>query len=271
MSDEKRLRTLAGCVAYVLGANEAKIPQESELSLRQWLSGKSLGIVSAAPSDSFTWPGHFLARRRGRETWAVMFGAPPGVVFDPEGHDAGFDSLSETFDSLAFLVPYELGASHLAEVASSKLGVVRKITLAESAEAPMREVERAEAVAGRGLRGDRYEKKAGTFSDPNGRGYDLTLIESEALEGLGEKDVNLSAVEARRNILTDGIELDALIGRRFEIGEVECLGQRRCEPCAHLERLTKPGVLRGLVYRGGLRADIMSDGEISVGDEIRVL
>ena len=52
----------------------------------------------------------------------------------------------------------------------------------------------------------------------------------------------------------------------FRVGEVECLGQRRCEPCAHLERLTRPGVLRGLVHRGGLRADVLSGGRIRTGD-----
>jgi MOSC domain-containing protein YiiM len=60
----------------------------------------------------------------------------------------------------------------------------------------------------------------------------------------------------------------AVIGKRFRVGPVECLGQRRCEPCAHLERLTRPGVLRGLAYRGGLRADVLSGGEIRTGDRV---
>jgi MOSC domain-containing protein YiiM len=78
--------------------------------------------------------------------------------------------------------------------------------------------------------------------------------------------------EARRNLITRGIDLNALVGRPFTVGTVECLGQRLCEPCAHLERLTanagKPGTLRALIHKGGLRADIVSDGEIRVGDEI---
>jgi MOSC domain-containing protein YiiM len=77
--------------------------------------------------------------------------------------------------------------------------------------------------------------------------------------------------EARRNLVVRGLALDDLIGRRFMVGEVECLGQRRCEPCAHLERLTQPGVLRGLVHRGGLRADVLSDGEIRLGDRVEAL
>jgi MOSC domain-containing protein YiiM len=92
-----------------------------------------------------------------------------------------------------------------------------------------------------GLRGDRYERGAGTFSNPEGRGYDLTLVEAEALEELSAKGVELAPAEARRNLVVRGIALDDLIGRRFGVGEVECLGQRRCEPCSHLERLTRPG------------------------------
>jgi MOSC domain-containing protein YiiM len=71
--------------------------------------------------------------------------------------------------------------------------------------------------------------------------------------------------------VVSGVALDALLGRRFRVGEVECLGQRRCEPCAHLQRLTRPGVLRALVHRGGLRADVVRGGEIRVGDAVRVV
>jgi MOSC domain-containing protein YiiM len=135
----------------------------------------------------------------------------------------------------------------------------------------MREAPSAEAIEGRGLRGDRYERGAGTFSNPHGRGYDLTLVEAEALEELAAKGVELTPVEARRNLVVRGIALDDLIGRRFRVGEVECFGQRRCEPCAHLERLTRSGVLRGLVHRGGLRADVLSSGGIRTGDRVEAL
>jgi MOSC domain-containing protein YiiM len=81
----------------------------------------------------------------------------------------------------------------------------------------------------------------------------------------------LAYTDARRNVVTRGIDVNALVGRRFVIGDVECLGQRLCEPCAHLERLTEPGTLRGLAHRGGRRADVLSDGEIAVGAEVRAL
>ncbi len=96
-------------------------------------------------------------------------------------------------------------------------------------------------------------------------------MEAEALEDLAASGVELAPAEARRNLVVRGIALDALIGRRFRVGHVECFGQRRCEPCAHLERLTRPGVLRGLVPRGGLRADVLSSGEIRTGDRVEAL
>jgi hypothetical protein len=112
---------------------------------------------------------------------------------------------------------------------TDSVGTVELIAQSAEAEGPMRSVSTAEAVEGRGLLGDRYERKAGTFSKPGGRGYELTLVEAEALEELSAKGVELSPIEARRNIVVRDIALDELIGRRFRVGEVECFGQRRCE------------------------------------------
>lgn len=134
-------------------------------------------------------------------------------------------------------------------------------------------VESVAAVAGRGLEGDRYFRDAGTFSDePRSNGRDITLIEAEAVEGLArDTGIELEAAATRRNVVTRGIALNDLVGRRFTVGEVECMGQRLCDPCSHLEKLTQPGVLKGLVERGGLRADVVGDGAIHVGDEVREL
>ena len=106
-------------------------------------------------------------------------------------------------------------------------------------------------------------------ADGSGTGYDLTLVQAEVLDDLllGD-DGRLGYAEARRNVVTRGIDLNALVGRRFRVGDVECLGQRLCEPCSHLERLTTRGVLRGLIHRGGLRADVVSGGAIRVGDGV---
>ena len=81
-------------------------------------------------------------------------------------------------------------------------------------------------------------------------------------------ELKLPWEEARRNIATRGIDLNALVGRRFRVGAVECVGRRLAEPCAHLERVSRPGLLRPLVHRAGLRADILSGGTIAFDDHV---
>jgi MOSC domain-containing protein YiiM len=118
------------------------------------------------------------------------------------------------------------------------------------------------AVAGRGLEGNRhYYEQA-----PPGRA--LTLIAAEALAEGASSGVELGADESRRNVLTSGIDLNALVGERFRVGDVECVGVELCEPCTTLEGLTRPGVIKAYVHRAGLNADILTDGEIVVGDAV---
>ena len=127
-------------------------------------------------------------------------------------------------------------------------------------------VERVRALAGRGLEGNRY-----LFEEAE-PGKALTLIAAEALERLeAEQGIALSAAASRRNVLTRGVDVNALVGRRFTIGEVECVGVELCEPCSHLESLTVPGVITGLVHQAGLNADIVNDGEIAVGDPVAAI
>ena len=127
-------------------------------------------------------------------------------------------------------------------------------------------VSSARAEAGKGLEGDRYWRGKGSFSHWRGSGRALTLVESEALD-----DVGLEWAAARRNVVTRGVRLNDLVGKTFRIGAVECRGRRLCEPCRHLEKLTEDGMLRALADRGGLRADVVSDGEVAVGDRLVVL
>lgn len=149
-------------------------------------------------------------------------------------------------------------------------GTIVEINIAPEAERLPEPVERVRAVAGRGLEGE-YHFYAGDGMQPE-RDRELTLIATEALDALAaEHDIQLSAAESRRNVATRGIDLNALEGRRFRVGNVECEGIELCEPCRTLERLTQRGVIRGLVHRGGLRAAILSEGEIAVGDEVRSL
>ena len=126
-------------------------------------------------------------------------------------------------------------------------------------------VNEAQACAHRGLVGDRYFEGCGTFTDwePKGPGRELTLIEGEVLTELG-----ISAAEARRNIVTEGVRLNDLVGKRFRIGDVLIEGIRLCPPCTHLDKVTGQTLLKPLADRGGLRADILSDGFIRVGDAI---
>ena len=125
-------------------------------------------------------------------------------------------------------------------------------------------VERVRAFARRGLEGNRY------FWDGDApAGNAITLIAAEALEGLeSEHGISLEPAATRRNVLTRGIDLNALVGKRFRVGSVECEGVELCEPCQTLESMTQPGVIKGLVHRGGLNAHILNDGEISVGDAV---
>jgi hypothetical protein len=148
-------------------------------------------------------------------------------------------------------------------------GSVEGIFIAPEAEGATRLVDEVEAVAGQGLEGDRYFAGGGTFFEERKPGQDITLIEVEAIEGLArENGIELAPGAARRNVVTRGIGLNDLVGRRFTVGDVECVGQRLCDPCSHLERLTEPGVLKGLVNRGGLRADVVTGGRIAIGDSV---
>jgi hypothetical protein len=151
-------------------------------------------------------------------------------------------------------------------------GSVEGIYISAEAEGPTRPVDAIAAVAGKGLEGDRYFAGGGTFFDERKSGQDITLMEAEAIEGLArENGIELAPGAARRNVVTRGIGLNELVGRRFAVGDVECVGQRLCDPCSHLERLTEPGVLKGLVNRGGLRADVVTGGPIAIGDSVRDL
>lgn len=125
------------------------------------------------------------------------------------------------------------------------------------------------AVPGRGLEGDRYFSKTGTYSRHEGADRQITLIEVEALEAL-ERDyrIALEPGESRRNVATRGVAVNHLVGRRFRIGEVRLRGLRLCEPCSHMERLSGKPVRSGLVHRGGLRAEILTEGVIRVGDPV---
>ncbi len=148
-------------------------------------------------------------------------------------------------------------------------GAVSSIHIALAGTAPVISLGEIQAIAGKGLEGDRYYLKTGTYSKTPGSGRQVTLIETESIEALRrEYGVDIDAAQARRNIVTRGIALNHLIDREFAVGEAVLRGARLCEPCAHLEKLTIKGVMRGLIHRGGLRADVIRGGIIRIGDVI---
>lgn len=148
---------------------------------------------------------------------------------------------------------------------------VLSIHIAAVAAAAMTPVKEVRAVSGKGLEGDRYFSRLGTYSNDPGSGREVTLIESEALEALRrDYQVELDAGRTRRNIVTRGIPLNHLVGKEFRVGEVVLRGRRLCDPCAHMEKLAVKGALRGLIHRGGLRAEVVKGGTIRVGDAVIV-
>ena len=148
-------------------------------------------------------------------------------------------------------------------------GTVASLHIAPTGAAAMQSVGQVRAVAGRGLEGDRYFSELGTYSNHPGIGRHVTLIEIEAIEALKrDYGIDIAPGLSRRNIITRGVPLNHLVGHEVKIGEAILRGTRLCDPCSHLEKLTCEGVLRGLIHRGGLRAEIMTGGLIQIGDAI---
>jgi len=148
-------------------------------------------------------------------------------------------------------------------------GRVEAVHVAPAAGEPMQAVERVRAVSGSGLEGDRYATGTGHWSAIRRSGDGLTLIEGEVIDAVArEQSLALRPGDTRRNVTTRGIRLDELIGREFRIGALRVRGVRRCEPCSYLEGLLGQPVLAPLVHRGGIRVEILEDGEIAVGDPI---
>jgi MOSC domain-containing protein YiiM len=139
-------------------------------------------------------------------------------------------------------------------------GVVEGIFFTDVPEGPLDPVDEVQVNSGAGIEGDRYGHK------------DLTLFEAEAIEGLkADTGIEIKPSEIRRNVMTRGVSLNELLGHRIRVGDVEAVVTELCHPCSHLQKLTQPGVLRGLVNRGGLNADVVAGGAIRLGDAIEDL
>ncbi|MGK5173040.1 MOSC domain-containing protein [Geodermatophilus sp. CPCC 205761] len=276
------VRGFAACLASVTEVPVTDVPlPDDDLAhalgaWRSWLAGHGSGLVPIADPARFQWAGWWIAvvedpAGPGAGVAVLAFGTPPGVVLSPQAPAllgrAPADLRIREAHAVASLDP----VLRRPQGAPELRGTVEGLAVAPTAEAPMRLLEAAQARAGRGLDGDRYAAAAGTFSPRAGRrpGYDLTLIAAEVLDELAAAGHDLDFAGTRRNVLTRGIDVNALVGRRFRIGDVLCEGRRLCEPCVHLDRLSGPGVIRPLIHRGGLRADVLTDGEIRVGAPVR--
>ena len=241
----------------------------ANVPVQRWLGGMGLGMVPVAQPDGFSWAGPWLARIQpaggGQPSWLVMYGGPSGPVWDPGGVTA-----EEGWSVIGGCV---IAAADVALARPPKLpppdkpGVVEGIWVAPAAGELAQSLERALALPGRGLEGDRHVSGKGTF--PSGvPGSALTLIEAEVCGSLSPP---LTPNEHRRNVVTRGIGLNSLVGYDFMIGGVRCRGTRLCEPCKVIVGYAGRPLLRALVHRGGLRADIVEGGEIAVGDPVVVI
>ena len=147
-------------------------------------------------------------------------------------------------------------------------GTLEAIYFAGQSTAPMTLVESATLKAGRGIEGDRYAVSPSSDSNPE---QQITLIEAEAIEAVPrEYNFDLTGSETRRNLVTRGVPLNHLVGKEFRVGAIRMRGILLCEPCSHLAKLTGKKVVQALKHRGGLRAQVLDDGQIQIGDEIRL-
>jgi hypothetical protein len=255
--DHTERSTLAACIAHVAGASASEVPLDPE-EQRAWLAERGLGLVPVQDAATFSWAGPWIARRSARDgsgpRAVVMFGVPSGAIWDP------VETADEILDGFV-VAPLDFSTWPPHRAPDASVGVVEALVLAPAAEAPVVLVDEAVAIVGQGLQGDRYATGNRTFG--SGRpGSALTLVDAAVLDSLDRE------VDHRRNVVVRGTDLNALVGHEFTLGEARCRGRRLCEPCAHLDRLNGGGVLRPLVHRGGLRADVVRGGTVRVGDQL---
>jgi hypothetical protein len=236
----------------------------NELNLQGWLSARNLRLIPADPREPEISPGFWIAEHHDGRC-VVMFDESPHAASAPV--DVSPNELRRAL-VLVPLDPARLSGT-IPQQQAGAAGIVEVLLTAAHAEDAVQTHSSVELRAGRGIVGDRYFEGTGTFSASEKHGQQLTLIEGEVLDALRDDGLHLTPVDARRNVVTRGIDLNALVGQEFQIGTVRCIGRRLCEPCSHLQRLTGTALLRPMVHRGGLRADILTSGTVRVGDAIR--
>jgi MOSC domain-containing protein YiiM len=151
------------------------------------------------------------------------------------------------------------------------MGTVERVFVAGAGGEAMRPVDAVQAVAGRGLDGDRYATRRGYWTDVDE--CQVTLIRSEDLDEItASSGVAVRDGQHRRNIVTLGVDLRALTGRTFRIGEATFAYDRPRPPCRYIESITGPGMTRALAARrGGICVRVIESGLVRTGDAIEVL
>lgn len=255
--------TFSICLAEILGADVGEVPASSTGigldGIGYWLAAQNLALIPVRDPAEFQWAGWWIARLADGDGYVVMAGTPSDVAWVPKGVTRGSQEIVEGWvvAAPALALPSR----------DAQSGIVEAIYRFADSGAPAEELQTARLISGVGIDGDRYAFGKGHFSEEGRWGQALTLIEAEAIEFLAsEHGVEMPAADARRNIVTRNIDLNSLMGKRFRIGGLLCQGSRLAEPCAWLQKTTPPGMLRGLVHRGGLRADILEDGIVERGD-----
>jgi hypothetical protein len=257
-------RSLVACIASILEVEATDVAPPDLADpwplLTERLATRGMATIPVRDPGTFQWGGWWLARHALDGPWSVMAGTPSAVVHAPAG--TGAQVGTPPVEGLVVARP----ALDLPRDPERGRGVIEALFHAGAAAGAMERLTEV-AVDARGLRGDRYAEGIGHFSPRGGRGRAVTLIEAESLEHLGMVEgVVLEPGAHRRNVVTRGIDLNGTIGGRLRLGEVALEVVRIAEPCAWLQEQTPPGTLRGLVHRGGVRADVIVPGVIRVGD-----
>jgi MOSC domain-containing protein YiiM len=153
-------------------------------------------------------------------------------------------------------------------------GKIVNLLISKDPQSPMQNVNQIVLEVGKGIFGDRYYFQKGTFSDENKIEPDseVTLIEIEKINTLNEEHkLNITAEDFRRNIVVSNCDLNSLVGKEFQIGEVVLKGLRLCEPCKYLaDKLKEEKTLSKMVHKAGLRAQVIKSGSINLDSQVEV-
>ena len=147
------------------------------------------------------------------------------------------------------------------------MGEVFKLGITKNNNQPIKEVNSIEVLANKGIIGDRHFHE---FNDPYNQ---LSLIESENIDDYNIRfGLNIPYIDFRRNVITKGIRLNDLVGKKLKVGSVELDAIDLCRPCRHLtEMLSQKNVLKEFLRKGGIRCQILSSSDIHVGDKIELI